>query len=190
MSPQRSNRGQLVEGALRCLQRLPAEQVTTRAIAQESGANIASITYHFGSKDDLVTAAVVEGLDRWLAEIETELAGLPPSDSANRYLRATEVIAHTRHRHAGLARGFLAALARAPHDPRVAAALTAGFHRTRRAVAELLGLGADEAGVDAAGVLVAQFNGLLFQSLVDPSLAIEGDRMARAQARLERRTFT
>ncbi|HET6213291.1 MAG TPA: TetR family transcriptional regulator, partial [Micromonosporaceae bacterium] len=59
MSPQRSNRANLIEGTLCCLERLPAERVTARAIAQESGANLASITYHFGSKDNLVTAAVV-----------------------------------------------------------------------------------------------------------------------------------
>lgn len=64
VSPQRSNRDQLVDGALRCLERLPADRVTARVIAYESGANLASIGYHFGSKDDLVTAAVIEGLDR------------------------------------------------------------------------------------------------------------------------------
>jgi hypothetical protein len=45
-------------------------------------------------------------------------------------------------------------------------------------------LGADAAGRDAAGLVLALFNGLLFPSLVDPGLAIEGRRMARAQVRL------
>src|SRR5919106_6153791 len=57
VSPQRSNRSRLVEGTLRCLERLPPERITARAIAKESGANLASITYHFGSKDALVTEA-------------------------------------------------------------------------------------------------------------------------------------
>jgi DNA-binding transcriptional regulator YbjK len=61
LSPQRSNREQLLDGALCCLERLPAERITARAIAEESGANLASIAYHFGSKDGLVTAAVIEG---------------------------------------------------------------------------------------------------------------------------------
>jgi len=76
VSPQRSNRRQLIEGTLRCIERLPSERITTRAIAEESDANVASIAYHFGSKDDLVTEAVVEGLDRWLEEIANGFPGV------------------------------------------------------------------------------------------------------------------
>jgi hypothetical protein len=62
--------------------------------------------------------------------------------------------------------------------------LSEGFRRTRGEVASVLGLGTDTAGRDAAGLVLALFNGLVFQSLVDPGLAIEGRRMVRAQARL------
>ena len=96
----------------------------------------------------------------------------------------SDVVATTRHRHAGLARTFLAALARAPHDERVRETLAAGFRRTRHAVAEVLSTGSDTAGIDAAGLALALFNGLLFQTLVDPGLAIEGDRFRAAEARL------
>jgi hypothetical protein len=34
------------------------------------------------------------------------------------------------------------------------------------------------------GLVLAMFNGLLFQSLLDPGLAIEGERMTAAQRRL------
>jgi hypothetical protein len=44
MSPQRSNRARLIEGTLRCLERLPHERITARVIAAESGANLASIS--------------------------------------------------------------------------------------------------------------------------------------------------
>lgn len=183
---QRSNRSRLIEGALRCLERLPPERVTARVIAAESGANLASITYHFGSKDNLVTAAVVEGLDRWLAEIARGLDDLAGQSPAARFRRAAEVVADTRARHTGLAHNFLGALARARHDPRVREQLAAGFHRSRPAVASLFGLGGDEPGQDAAGLALALFDGLLFQVLLDPTLAIEGERMQRAQARLRR----
>src|SRR5512145_265292 len=106
--PQRSNRSQLIEGTLRCLERLPPERVTARAIAQESGANLASITYHFGSKDNLVTEAVIEGLDRWLADISADLATVASTSPASRFQRASEVIDRNRQRHTGLARNFVA----------------------------------------------------------------------------------
>jgi AcrR family transcriptional regulator len=186
VSPQRSNRSNLIEGTLRCLERLPPERITARAIAEASGANLASITYHFGSKDNLVTEAVIEGLDRWLADVASGLADLPPQAPAARFRRAAEVIEASRQRHTGLARNFLGALAKAQHDPRIRDLLAAGFHRTRPNVASLLELGADQAGHDAAGLVLAQFYGLLFQVLTDPSLAIDGDRMERAQTRLLR----
>ncbi|HEX5622079.1 MAG TPA: TetR/AcrR family transcriptional regulator [Solirubrobacteraceae bacterium] len=184
MSPQRSNRDALLEGALRCVETLPPERVTARAIADASGANLASIAYHFGSKDELVTEAVITGLDRWLAEVARRLEALDSDDPAARLRHGFEAIEATRREHEALARTFLAALARAQHDDRVRARLAAGFRRTRPAVAAVLGLGDDPADVDAAALVLALFDGLLFQALLDPELAIEGERMQRAQARL------
>src|SRR5919108_3460144 len=103
MSPQRSNRSTLLEGALRCVERLPPERVTARPIAAESGANIASIAYHFGSKDELVTEAVIAGLDRWPEEIAGALGDLEGMDPETRFRRAGAVIDATRRRHTGLA---------------------------------------------------------------------------------------
>ena len=186
MSPQPSNRQNLIDGTLRCLERLPPERITARAIAEESGANLASIAYHFGSKDVLVTEAVIAGLDRWLEEIESGLRELESLDPKMRFRRAGAVIDATRREHTGLARNFLAALARAQFDPAIKDLLTEGFRRTRPNLAGLLGLGEDLAGKDAAGLVHSMFVGLLFQQLLDPSLGIEGTRMQRAQARLVR----
>lgn len=184
MSPQPSNRLALIEGTLRCLERLPPEQVTARAIAREAGANLASITYHFGSKENLVTEAVVEGLDRWLAEMAAAMGGIESAPPARRFALSGAVLDESARRHAGLAANFVAALARAQHDPRVRETLASGFERARPRVAELLGLGSDQAGADAGGIVLALFNGLLLQALVDPALAVEGRRRDAALARL------
>jgi AcrR family transcriptional regulator len=186
MSPQRSNRDQLIDGALRCLERLPTERITARVIADESDANLASIGYHFGSKDELITVAVVEGLDRWLAEIEQNLSVVRAGTPAERYRRARAVLAETQRRHAGLVQNFFAAIAKAPHDPRVRERLAAGIRRTRPAVARLLDLGDDEAGIDAGALVLALFDGMLLQVMLDPALTIDGKRFDRAQRRLLR----
>jgi AcrR family transcriptional regulator len=186
MSPQHSNRSRLIEGTLRCLERLSPERITARAIAEESGANLASITYHFGSKDNLVTEAAIVGLDRWLEDIDRGLEDLPSQAPAARFRRAAEAIETSRQRHIGLARNFLGALAKGQHDPRVREMLAEGFRRSRPNVAAVLALGDDQAGMDAAGLLLSMFHGLLLQVLLDPDLAIEGKRMERAQARLLR----
>ncbi len=184
MSPQHSNRQVLIEGTLRCVERLPPERITARAIAEESGANVASIVYHFGSKDELVTEAVISGLDRWLEEIAADLALLADQPAQNRIRASLSVVERTRSGHAGLSRTFLAAMARAEHDPRVRQLLTDGFSRTRPNLAAVLGLGDDAAAEDAAGLLHSLFVGLLFQALLDPGLAIEGQRLDEAMTRL------
>jgi len=184
MSPQRSNRLQLIEGTLRCLERLPPERITARAIADEAGANLASITYHFGSKDKLVTEAAILGLDRWLTEIDRGLGEQSAQTPAGRFRRAAEAVEASRKRHAGLARNFIGAVAKAQHEPKLRRLLAAGFRRSRPNVAAVLQLGDDRAGHDAAGLVLAMFHGMLMQVLLDPSLALDGERMKKAQARL------
>ena len=138
MCAQRSNREQLIEGALRCLERLPARKLTARVIAAEAGANAASIAYHFGSKDELVTTAVVRGLDRWLDEVEQALSTVKSSSPSERFRRANAVIERTRQQHAGLVQNFVAALAISAHDKTIREQLIAGTQRTGPAVAQLL----------------------------------------------------
>jgi AcrR family transcriptional regulator len=183
---QRSNRQTLIEGTLRCLERLPPERITARAIAAESGANLASIGYHFGSKDDLVSEAAIEGLDRWLEEIDARLGELPARSPATRFRAAMGVVEETRRRHTGLARNYISAVAKAQHHPRLRKRLADGFRDARPNVATVLGLGEDRAGEDAGALVLSLFHGLLLQVLLDPDLAIEGDRMKRAEARLLR----
>jgi AcrR family transcriptional regulator len=184
VSPQRSNRTNLVEGALRCLERMPPERITARAIADESGANLASIAYHFGSKDNLVTEAAITGLDRWLEEVAAELGELASQPPTARFRLAVAAVETSRRRHTGLARNYVAALAKAAHDDRIRELLAEGFAGARPNVAALLGLGADQAGEDAAGLALALFHGLLIQVLLDHRLAIDGERMQHAQVRL------
>jgi AcrR family transcriptional regulator len=184
MSPQPSNRTALVEGALRCIERLPPERVTARAISSEAGANPASIAYHFGSKDELVTEAAILGLDRWLEDIDDLLAGIDSEPAATRLGRAAAAVEASGAGREGLARTFVTCMARAPHEPRVRELLVAGFQRTRPALARVLGLGDDLAGEDAAGLALSLFHGLLVQSVVGSELAIEGPRMDAALTRL------
>jgi AcrR family transcriptional regulator len=184
MSPQRSNRAALVEGTLRCLRRLPLDRITSRVIAEESGANPASIAYHFGSKEELVTEAIVTGLDRWLDEVAAQLGDVAGLEPGERFRRAGRAVLAGRRARRTLVDNFLVAVTRARHDDRVRATLGGGFRRTRPTLARLLGLGDDRTGQDAAALVLAMFQGLLIQEAVDRRLAVTGTRMDAAQARL------
>src|SRR4051794_12776033 len=59
------HREDLLEGAKRCLLEKGFVRTTARDIVKESGTNLASIGYHYGSKDKLLAEAyvsLVEGL--------------------------------------------------------------------------------------------------------------------------------
>jgi AcrR family transcriptional regulator len=59
------HREDLLEGAKRCLLRKGFARTTARDIVKESGTNLASIGYHYGSKDALLAqayVALVEGM--------------------------------------------------------------------------------------------------------------------------------
>ena len=163
---------------------MPVDQITARMIAHESGANLASIGYHFESKEGLLTAAVIEGLDRWLDQIEDRLAEGPPQRSSGALFRqAVDIVEQTRREHETTATAFVAALVRGQHDSVVAQRLIEGFMRTRPRVAELLQLGSDRPGIDAGAVMHSLFTGLLVQSLLSDELALDG---ARTEAALQR----
>src|SRR5680860_674437 len=110
MSPQPRNRSVLLEGALNCLARMPVDQISARALASASGANLASIGYHFGSKEGLLTAAVVEGLDRWLVRINERLAAVDETvHPVQRFRQAADAVEATRADHEDVARAFVVA---------------------------------------------------------------------------------
>jgi len=62
----RDTRAQLLEGALRALKENGLAGTTSRAIAAISGVNLGGITYHFGSKDELVAQALLLAIRGWI----------------------------------------------------------------------------------------------------------------------------
>ena len=64
---------QLIEATIAVLRRAGADGVTTRAVATEAGAPLASIHYTFGSLDDLVVAAFERLIDEVSRRITKDL---------------------------------------------------------------------------------------------------------------------
>jgi AcrR family transcriptional regulator len=55
----------LLEGAKKCLVELGYNRTTARDIVKASNTNLASIGYHFGSKDALLAQAMMELVEEW-----------------------------------------------------------------------------------------------------------------------------
>ena len=93
-----ATRTRIVDGALRLLQSRGVEAATTRAIAAEAGVRLATLHYHFASKDALLTTVlevVVGQMTEVLRAEVREHADLP--DRAEELLRAAwRLVCRTR----------------------------------------------------------------------------------------------
>ncbi|MFE0514742.1 TetR/AcrR family transcriptional regulator [Streptomyces sp. NPDC058964] len=73
------HREDLLEGARRCLLEKGFARTTARDIVKESGTNLASIGYHYGSKDALLAQAYISLVEQMSFEGGTGISGAPGS---------------------------------------------------------------------------------------------------------------
>lgn len=59
MAPRRDTKTDLIDATRAVIREQGLPQATAREITGRAGANLAAIPYHFGSKDDLVAAALL-----------------------------------------------------------------------------------------------------------------------------------
>lgn len=63
--------------------------VTPRSVAELAGLARSSFYEYFGSRDDILTAVAIAAFDRWAAEIDEALNGVPAADRLRSYVEAT-----------------------------------------------------------------------------------------------------
>jgi AcrR family transcriptional regulator len=165
-------RQRLIDGA-REVVRDRGLMATSREITAAAGANLAAITYHFGSKEQLVTEALLDGLRRWLAPALDVLAG--DGDPATRSLVAIDTLVSSFEEHRADAPAYLEALLQSPRMPDLHAGVVDLWSELRGSLAaQIEGLCHDgrlPAWTDPeamAGLLVAVASGLVVQVTVDP----------------------
>ncbi|RLU96727.1 TetR family transcriptional regulator [Streptomyces griseocarneus] len=82
------HREDLLEGAKACLLEKGWVRTTARDIVAASGANLASIGYHYGSKDALMRAAFVKLTEEWGAAMSRALEARTPAGVSREELLA------------------------------------------------------------------------------------------------------
>jgi AcrR family transcriptional regulator len=75
-------RQQILEAAVRALAAEGFEKITTRRIAREAGVNVATLHYHFGTKEALLAAAVRHSLGRAEAMLRPVMNEAPDAATA------------------------------------------------------------------------------------------------------------
>ena len=188
---QKSHREDLIEGAIRCLQAKGYAGTSARDIAAESGASLASIGYHFGSKDALLAKALLRSFGKWVSRVgEVTLATedtSPPQSAATALAAAVESYDAQRP----LLIAFVEAMAQAHRSDELRQGMVALYGEGRRTVAEIvrasLGEQAPKLRADPeviASLVIAVIDGFALQWLLDPSDIPSGEELATALADL------
>lgn len=117
MAPRRDTKTDLIDATRAVIREQGLPQATAREITGRAGANLAAIPYHFGSKDDLVAAALLAEARELVAPVLALLSSDRPAEE-----RAVEAVAALNQLFEAAkpqVPGFLTAVAAAPHQPKV-----------------------------------------------------------------------
>lgn len=180
------HREQLLEGAKRCLLEKGFARTTARDIVAASNTNLGSIGYHFGTKDALMNAALVQATEEWGNELGQALAAsVNPDDTPLERFEAvwTRVISmFEEHRQLWVAQFEI--FSHLQHSPEMRPYFSAAQETSRRGLATLLQLidpNSDEKSVRSVGSFaLAMLTGVIAQWLVDPDKAPDGADLAEA----------
>ena len=180
------NREKLLTGAKHCLYEKGYARTTARDIAAAAGVSLAAIGYHFGSKENLLNAALMQAIEEWGAEMERALAADADLDAGpiERFEATwTHIIASfTTHRPLWMATfEVFAQIERVPEVREQLAVAMQGARRDLAALFRAISPTDDERRVLAVGSLYhALLSGVLVQWLIDPEHAPSGRDLAEA----------
>ncbi|MFD9479188.1 MULTISPECIES: TetR/AcrR family transcriptional regulator [Streptomyces] len=180
------HREDLLEGAKKCLAEKGFVRTTARDIVSASGTNLASIGYHYGSKDALLTQAFIGLMEEWGAVFQDGLAG---EDGSLERFRALWEGVLAQHEKSGpvWAASLEVALGR-DQRPELRAMLAASQAEGRRGLISML-TGTPEDQLDErdvrtlGGFYQALLNGLMIQWLFDPESAATAEEFTEGMRR-------
>ncbi len=180
------HRERLLEAAIVCLQEKGYARTTSRDLVAASGTNLASIGYHFESKERLLNIAVGEAFQRWLKPLVALAAEPGPATPLERLQRSLAGVTDTLEENRPLVAAALEAWAQMPRSEDLRSELRArygDFHEAisttvRDAFAEV---GSAEIDADAlATLIIALFDGLLVRWQLDPEDPPSAERLTTA----------
>jgi AcrR family transcriptional regulator len=186
------NRDDLLAGAKRCLLEKGYTRTTARDIAAASGVSLAAIGYHFGSKDALMNAAMMEAIGEWGDEVEGALAvEMPDASPVERFEAIWERAIHSFAEHRQLWMASFEMMAQAEHSPEIREYMRTALRLGRFGLTKMfLQVGpevdpdADEREALAVGSFYqALMSGVMVQYLIDPETAPSARDLADALRR-------
>jgi AcrR family transcriptional regulator len=179
-----SNRNALLEAAKELLRTKGYARITARDLVAASGANLSSIGYHFGSKEDLLALAVDELFAEWTAYLTSAAAADPAMSPLERMGASWRRMLAEMPKQEPLMLAFVESVGPSVRSPALRAKLGQHYARTRAdvgaSVRDSLG---DAPSVDPeviAAYLIAVHDGFMLQFLADPAGVPTGERLLEA----------
>lgn len=171
------HREDLLEGAKRCLLEKGYARTTARDIVAASGTNLASIGYHYGSKEALLNQAFLAVTEEWgdaVGPANKEAAALP-KDPIERFEKTWEQVIAAFDASRAVWKLQLEVVSRLDEDEQLRQAILGPQKEGRAGMAEgFLGLDpqADPEKARVAGLFYqALVAGVMIQWMVDPETA-------------------
>ncbi|MGH3918540.1 MAG: TetR/AcrR family transcriptional regulator [Pseudonocardiaceae bacterium] len=169
------HREALLDGARRCLLERGYARTTARDLVAASGTNLASIGYHFGSKEALLNGAMQQCFDEYIEQIARVVFADPSATPLQRVRASWEALVSTFEQYRPLQVAFVEALAQAERVPGLRVQLADCYERLRTTVAEMVRASVeglpDPTARHVASFLIAVYDGLQVQWLLDPQRA-------------------
>lgn len=162
------NREALLDGAKRCLYEKGYSRTTARDIATASGVSLAAIGYHFGSKENLLQAALFEAMREWgedlIHSFATEID--PDASPAERFEARWRRVIESFERHRPFWLMQFELVLQADHVPELRKMLAAGVEAGRRGLVDLFA-----SDPELGAFHQVMLTGVLMQWLIDPVTA-------------------
>lgn len=167
------HREQLLAAARRCLIERGYARTTARDLVAASGTNLASIGYHFGSKDALLAEALDEVFVEYTEKV-VALAGLGAGrDPREAVTTAWTAMTALQSEFRPLLVAFVEALSQAERNDPLRARLAAGYEQMRVSIVEGIAEVAPELPESVARAMASFFiavsDGVMVQWLLDPA---------------------
>jgi AcrR family transcriptional regulator len=169
-----STRQDLLTAARLCVRRHGLAGASSREITQAANANLAAITYYFGSKDDLIAEALFEELERRVQPALDMLAESGPA--AVRLLAVVQILSEEFERSRKDTLVYFEALMLAARDQRYRRNALKLYRALRGrlsgVIADLQAEGVVPAWVSPdpmAALILSVANGIALQSQLDPT---------------------
>jgi AcrR family transcriptional regulator len=184
------NREALLEAGIACLQDKGYADTTARDMAGRAGVSLGAIGYHFGSTDALLHDALAEAVRRWLEPLMGLISTVPTRLTREQLGPAIDRLFETFNTNRPIVVAYFDALIRAEHAAGLRSAMAEDFDALRVTITTGIELLQAEQPTSqrvdpkvSATLVMAVFDGLIIQWLLDPGRLPTGEAIAETLRR-------